>query len=141
MQSRKKWGDYLVDELTMIYEAFIENPFIYDNAFGRIKYYEYPETGEVNKPYVVIDPLDAPLPSVYADDKWLTHDYMVQIDVWTKERQITRQLSTEIAQTMWNLNFGQYGGGTNEWDKATGIYREARRYRGKIYREIIKGEK
>ncbi|WP_302622742.1 hypothetical protein, partial [Salmonella enterica] len=85
-------------------------------------------------------PLDAPKPNDYADNKWLTNDYMVQIDVWTKDRHLTRDLSTEITQTMWNLNFGQYGGGTNEWDENTGIFREARRYRGKRYSKHFKGE-
>lgn len=129
-----------MDELTLIYEEIIKNPFISQEVSGRIKYYEYPDTGEVDKPYIVIDPLDAPLPGIYADDQPLMNDYMVQIDVWSLNRQTTRKLSSEIEDVMWELGFGQYGGGANDWDKATGIFREARRYRGKIYKENIKGE-
>jgi len=124
----------------MFYEGMMENPFIAEHASGRIKFYEYPETGDVSNPYIVLDPLDAPKPNDYADNKWLTNDYMVQIDVWTKDRHLTRELSAEITRTMWNLNFGQYGGGTNEWDENTGIFREARRYRGKRYSKHFKGE-
>lgn len=128
------------DVLMIIFNKLMEDPFISEHASGRIKFYDYPETGEVDAPYIVIDPLDAPMPADFADNTWLTHDYMFQIDVWSKDRQLTRQLSFKIMETLWGINFTQYGGSGDEWDRETGIFRQARRFRGKIYRELIEGE-
>lgn len=120
--------------LDEIYNALVADDYIKSKAFGRIKYYEYPATGEVNNPYIVIDPLDVPLPKDFADDKWLTDDYLYQIEVWTNDFNITHELSAQIRKVMWDLGFHQ-GSGVDEWDKDLNIYRNARRYRGKAYRD------
>jgi hypothetical protein len=122
------------DVLMIIYNKLLEDPFIAEHARGRIKFYEYPETGDVTRPYIVIDPLDVPLPSDYADDDWLTLDYMLQIDVWTKDRTLTRQLSYQTAEVLWDIGLRNYGGGVDEWDKDSGIFRQARRFRTKRYK-------
>lgn len=128
------------DVLMLIHNKLMEDPFVLENAAGRIKFYEYPATGEVTAPYIVIDPLDAPMPSDFADDTWLTLDYLLQIDVWATDRQLARQLSFKVIEVMWTLNFGQSGGTGDDWDKDTGIFSLQRRFRGKIYRNIIEGE-
>lgn len=125
------------DALNVIYVAMMDDPLIKQEAGGRIKYYEYPDTASVSEPYVVIDPLDSPMPAEYGDDTWLMNDFIVQIDVWSKDRKRTRQVSSKIQQVLWDVGFKQYGGGADEWDKETGIYREARRYRARIYRNDI----
>src|SRR5690625_2891583 len=102
-----------MDMLTKIYEALVADDYIKDQASGRIKYYEYPATGDVNKPYIIIDPLDVPLPDDYADGTWLTDDYLLQIDVWTKNRIVTSKLAYRIRLVMWDLGFGQ-GAGMDE---------------------------
>lgn len=128
------------DVINSLYNKLIEDPFIAEHATGRIKFYEYPDTGEVSAPFIIIDPLDVPLPGDYADDTWLTYDYIYQVDVWSKDRQLTRQLSFKVAEILWGLNFGNYGGSGDEWDRDTGIFRQARRFRGKVYRNLIEGE-
>lgn len=135
------------DVLTVIYNQLIKDPVIAkefnipdeDTEKSRIKYYEYPDTGEVDKPFLVIDLLDSPDQGDFADNTWLTDDYLVQIDVWSKERVLTKDLFEKVRKAMWELNFGQYGGGVNQWDKKTGIYRIAKRFRGKVYRNITEG--
>ncbi|AXN40669.1 DUF3168 domain-containing protein [Peribacillus butanolivorans] len=124
-----------MDVLGMIYNAFIADPYIKEKASGRIKYYEFPGTGDVTAPYIIIDPLDVPLPKDFADDTWLTYDCLYQIEVWSKNRTNTRELSKQIGKVMWNFGFHQ--GTANEWDEETGIYRDARRYRGKLYRDDL----
>ena len=52
----------------------------------RIKYYVYPDSADVTKPYVVTDPLRPPVPGDYADNDWITEEHLVQIDVWAKTR-------------------------------------------------------
>ncbi|WP_339201705.1 DUF3168 domain-containing protein [Peribacillus sp. FSL P2-0133] len=125
-----------MDVLGMIYDALMADPYIKETANGRIKFYEFPETGEVKAPFIIIDPLDVPLPQDFADNTWLTYDCLFQIDVWSKKRTATRELSEQICLVMWNVGFFQ-GSGVDEWDKDTGTFRDARRYRGKIYRDDL----
>lgn len=121
----------------VIYNALIASETIAEEAKGRIKYYEYPETGDVSGAYIIIDPLDAPLSADYADNTWLTWDCMYQIDVWTKDRKLTDSLMQEVHKALWNIGFHQSGGGADEWDKDTEIFRQAKRFRGKFYRRQL----
>ncbi|MGP4074262.1 hypothetical protein ACTWQB_17345, partial [Piscibacillus sp. B03] len=80
------------------------------------------------------DPLDPPLPSDYADNQWLTEDYLYQIEVWSLDKTDRNLVARRIQQILWDqFNFGNYGGGVDEWDKDLNVYRDARRYRGKKY--------
>jgi len=120
--------------LDKIYESLLNDDYIAEQAKGRIKYYEYPETATMDKPHIIIDPLDVPMPDDYADDTWLTDDYLYQIEVWSKSRSITEKLSARIRHVLWGMGFKQ-GSGMDEWDKDFNIFRDARRYRGKVYRD------
>ncbi len=99
-----------MDALKYIYDALIAEPYILSNANGRIKYYEYPETGDVTGPFIIIAPLDIPRPSAFADDNWLTNDCLLQIDVWTRNRTTTGELAERIQKVMWDIQFHQTGG-------------------------------
>jgi hypothetical protein len=119
--------------INKIYDALKADPLIQEKVGNRIKFYEYPSTKNVSGPVIVIEPLDTPIPSDFADNKWLTDDYLYQIEVWSKVMSDTKSIAERIRQVMWSINFGQSGGGIDEWDKDFGIYRDARRYRGKVY--------
>ncbi|KPH76072.1 hypothetical protein [Oceanobacillus caeni] len=122
-----------MDILSIIYNHLIADEYIKEQAFGRIKYYEYPETGDVINPHIVLDPLDDGSPINFADNTWTKLDFLIQIDVWTKNRTITLNLANTIRDTMWNeLGFKQIKG-PNEYDE--GVFRKADRYRGTLYRE------
>lgn len=127
-----------MDVMTIIYNAMMADDYIKNKATGRIKFYEYPETGDVINPYIVIDPLGPPLPTDYADNTPLTDDYIFQIDVWTKDRLITKELAKQVSKTMRSLGYGYFAGGVDDYDKETGIFRDARRYRGKAYTDEYK---
>lgn len=132
-----------MDVLMLIHHALLEDEYIESQTSYsesgktkyRIKFYEYPETGNVDGAYIVIDPLDAPLPSVFGDNTYLTEDYIFQVDVWTKNRLVTKKISKRVQDVLWKLNFPVSGGGMDEYDKPTGIYRMAKRYRGKVNTE------
>lgn len=126
-----------MDMMMVIYEAMMADDYIKQQAAGRIKFYEYPETGSVTQPYIVIDPIGPPLPDDYADNKPLTDEYLYQIDVWTKSRLVTKELAKHIKDVMKELGFGYFAGAADQYDKATGIYRDARRYKGKAYTEEV----
>ncbi|MGG3383079.1 DUF3168 domain-containing protein [Heyndrickxia faecalis] len=125
-----------MDFLSMIYNALMDDEYISSTTGGRIKYYEFPETGDVTAPYIIIDPLDVPLPKNFADNTWLTWDCLYQVEVWSKSRATTRDLSERVSKVLWRSGFSQ-GSGVDEWDKDTGIFRNARRYSGVFYRNDI----
>ncbi|WP_051405042.1 tail completion protein gp17 [Bacillus cihuensis] len=124
-----------MDILSLIYNALIADEYIRTQALERIKYYEYPETGNVTAPYIVIDPIDAPDPSDYADDTWLTYDCLFQIEVWSRNRTDTNTVADKIRDVMWKQFGFKQQTGPQEYDD--GIFRDARRYRGKIYRDVV----
>lgn len=126
-----------MDVLAMIYDALIADDYIKEQASGRIKYYEYPETGDVRAPYIVIDPLDVPSPKIFADNIWVANEHFLQIDVWTKNRTTTRILAEKVQSIMWSVCGFAQNGGISEYDE--GVFRDARRYKGKIYRDDLDG--
>ena len=125
-----------MDFLATIYNTLVADEYIANTAKDRIKYYEFPETGDVTAPFIIIDPLDVPLPKNFADNTWLTWDCLYQVEVWSKSRATTRDLSDQISKVLWQAGFSQ-GSGVDEWDKDTRIFRNARRYSGVFYRNDI----
>ena len=126
-----------MDTLNRIYEALSSDALIASKVETRIKYYTYPETGDVTKPYIVIDPLMPPRPDDYADNKWMTETHLIQIDVWAKTRADKDLLGNQIQLVMKNAGFYQSGSGVDEYDKDVQIYRDGRRYLGKFYRDDL----
>jgi len=127
-----------MDMMTVIYDKLMEDDYVKAQATGRIKFYVYPESGSVTSPYIVIAPLMPPLPGNHADNEPMTDDYLYQIDVWTKNRLITKELAKRVQKVMKSLRFGYFGGSVDDYDTETGIYRDARRYRAKIYTDEVK---
>ncbi|MEK5524141.1 hypothetical protein [Heyndrickxia sp. FSL W8-0423] len=126
-----------MDILSLIYNALIADQYIKDQAYGRIKYYEYPETGDVKAPFIIIDLLDAPSPSDFADDTWLSYDCLFQIEVWSPNRVVTNTIADKIRNVMWNQFGFKQQSGPQEYKE--GVFRDARRYRGTIYRNDLDG--
>lgn len=128
-----------MDIVDVVYKKLIVNDYIKSQTYiretddYRIKFYEYPETGDITGPYIIIDPLDDGKPVNYADNKWTKLDFLLQVEVWSSNRKTTLHLSQTIRDLMWSeLGFHQIKG-PNEYDK--GIYRNANRYRGTLYRD------
>ncbi|WP_121603779.1 DUF3168 domain-containing protein [Virgibacillus sp. Bac332] len=126
-----------MDILDKIYKSLIADDYIKDQALGRIKYYEYPETGDVTKPFIVIDPINTPDPSDYGSNKWMKYDYLIQIDVWSLNRKITDAIADKVRDIMWDVFGFSQKPGPKEYDKDTGVFRDARRYRGALYRDDL----
>lgn len=119
-----------------VYNTLLADSVIKELVGNRIKFYEYPEPNNVKETHIIIDPIDVPKPGDYADDKWLTDDYLFQIDVWSKSMNERDIIALKVRKIMLEtLNFKQLSGGVDEWDKDYDIYRDARRYRGKAYRK------
>ncbi|MCC2250496.1 DUF3168 domain-containing protein [Virgibacillus sp. AGTR] len=126
-----------MDILDKIYKSLIADDYIKDQTLGRIKYYEYPETGDVTEPFIVIDPINPPDPSDYGSNKWMKYDYLIQIDVWSSNRKITDAIADKIRDIMWEVFGFSQKPGPQAYDKDTGVFRDARRYRGTLYRDDL----
>ena len=124
-----------MDILTKIYEALIADQEIATQAAGKIKFYEFPDSMTMDVgPYIIIEPMDVPLPRDFADDQYLKYDVFIAIETWSKTRSLTKSIADKIEAILWNLGLVQ-NGGLDEYDE--GIFRDVRRYRGKFYRDEI----
>jgi hypothetical protein len=130
-----------MDMMMKVNNALIADKYIRDQtAFinrgqtdYRIKFYEYPETGDVKSPYIIIDPLGPEIDDDFADNVALTNEYLYQIEVWTPDRMITKMLAQRVKKQLKTIGFSVSSVGPDEYD--SGIYRDARRYTGKAYTE------
>lgn len=102
----------------------------------RIKYFTYPETADMKGSWIVLESIINALPSDFADDTWVAYDFLIHIEVWSRKREDNIKLATRIRDLLWDkLKFKQ-NDSTDEYD--LGIYRDARRYEGKLYRHDLK---
>jgi|SRR5690625_4095438 len=113
-----------------IYHDLVANPLILEKVDDRIKFYEYPETGEVDKPFIIIDPLATPRVVGTGDDKRIVYEYLYQVDVRTKTLNDTQLVMESVSDVFWNKGFTESGSGIDEYD--TGIYRQAKRFVGRF---------
>ncbi|MDQ7860603.1 DUF3168 domain-containing protein [Peribacillus frigoritolerans] len=90
----------MTDGLMVIYNQLISNEVIVSLCEDRIKFYEYPETGDTSKPFIVIDPLDVPVPTVYASNENHANEYLYQIDVESTNRLQVKEIQAEIKKEL-----------------------------------------
>lgn len=130
-----------MDILEEIYKVLKADPFINEQVQDRFKYYEYPATGDKFGPIIVLEEVVPESPGDFADNNWLTEDYFVHIEVWVQGsggRKKRDEIAKKIKSLMWNeMGFSQVSGMAPEWDKDTNTFRDARRYRGKAYRDDL----
>lgn len=128
----------MMDILKMIYDALIGDQEIADLATGRIKFYEFPDSMTMDEgPHIVIEPLDVPTPSDFGDDLYLKYDVLISIETWSKTRSLSKKVSDKIELIMWDLGL-VLSSGLDEYDD--GIFRIAKRFRGRLYRDEIIGK-
>lgn len=124
------------DMLTIIRDALLQDPFISETVTeARIAYYDYGEDKDDSKPFIILIPMDPPLPGVSGSDQELNIQHTFQIDVQANDRLQVKALQKQVKETMKRLGFGQLPEGLDEYFKETKRYVDARRYRGqtKLY--------
>jgi hypothetical protein len=120
-----------MDILKTIYDVLISDQEIADQASGKIKFYEFPDSMAIEDgPYIIIEPLDVPIPIIFGDNERLIYDGLFQVESWSKTRDTTREIAERIESLLWRAGFSQVGG-LNEYD--SGVFRDARRYRKRTY--------
>jgi hypothetical protein len=121
--------------LDYMYSLLIADEVIKEYVGNRIKFYEYPETGDFSGTYIVFDPIDSDRIGDYADNIYLSEDSLIQVDIWSENRKTRDLVAKRIRKILVDKNGFSETNGPDEWDKATGVFRVARRYGKKVYRE------
>src|SRR5699024_10890163 len=94
----------------------------------RIRYFEYPETDDMSRRWLVLESILYALASGFSDDTWVSYDYLIHIEVWSRKREDNLIIANRIRDLLWDkLKFKQ-NDSVDERD--LGIYRDARRYEG-----------
>ncbi|EAE5254222.1 DUF3168 domain-containing protein [Listeria monocytogenes] len=122
-----------MDILNIIYTTLSKNDIIHTTCEERIKYYDFPSTGDSNKTFLLIIPLDVPVPTNFSSNEAMWEDFLVQIDVQSDNRLIVKQIQEEVRKEMKRIGFGQLAGGLDEYFPETGRFVDARKYSGLPY--------
>ncbi|WP_436950614.1 hypothetical protein [Staphylococcus xylosus] len=132
------------DIMMKIYKAITDNQEIMNNVNKNdIKFYDYPNAQEIKMTCIVIDPIDTPKPSDFADDDNMTYEYLFQIDIFVKQntgingRVLSDRLVFLLQRIMWEqLGFGETSSIKPEYIKDFKLYHQAKRFEGKQYYKI-----
>src|SRR5699024_9643114 len=111
----------------MIYEIetlLKSDSYISEHVGDRIKAYQYPKAENLHAPHIIIDPLDVPIPSDYADNVGMTDDYVYQIEICSHEHAVIKEVSRRIRLALCDLGFSQ-SEVIFEYDHDYKIYRDA----------------
>ncbi|EGI0459285.1 DUF3168 domain-containing protein [Listeria monocytogenes] len=123
----------MIDILNVIYTTLSKNDIIHTTCEERIKYYDFPSTGDSNKTFLLIIPLDVPVPTNFSSNEAMWEDFLVQIDVQSDDRLIAKKIQDEVRKEMKQIGFGQLAGGLDEYFPETGRFVDARKYSGLPY--------
>ncbi|MCB2488337.1 DUF3168 domain-containing protein [Listeria monocytogenes] len=123
----------MIDILNIIYTTLSKNDIIHTTCEERIKYYDFPSTGDSNKTFLLIIPLDVPVPTNFSSNEAMWEDFLVQIDVQSDNRLIVKKIQEEVRKEMKRIGFGQLAGGLDEYFPETGRFVDARKYSGLPY--------
>ncbi|HAA4994268.1 TPA_asm: DUF3168 domain-containing protein [Listeria monocytogenes] len=124
----------MIDILNIIYTTLSKNDIIHTTCEERIKYYDFPSTGDSNKTFLLIIPLDVPVPTNFSSNEAMWEDFLVQIDVQSDNRLIVKKIQDEVRKEMKQIGFGQLAGGLDEYFPETGRFVDARKYSGLPYK-------
>lgn len=133
----------MIDILNLFYDKMVNNVDLMRLVdVDNIKFNDYPDVQDINKPYIVLDDFDDPVPEVYIDGERYAYNYIVQVDVFVKysdeynARLRRNQISQLISDLLWDeLKASQVTNLGNEYNKEFSLYRSTRRYEAIFYKE------
>lgn len=129
------------DMLRIVYDQLLKNQTIKklttnnDGTDYRIKFYDYPETADHTRLFILLQYLEPPRPVIGGSDAELAQEFTLQIDAQSPDRSELKLAQFEIRKVMRSLGFVQLSGGLDEYFPDTKRYVDVRRYRGtsKLY--------
>jgi hypothetical protein len=124
-----------------IYNALMNDDVIskhIDN--NNVSFFIYPNANNVIDHTIVIDEVFSPQTTDFADDKPMTYEYLLQIDVFIKQKNnvngslLSRELILRVSKIMWDrFGFGEFNSFKTEYYSDFNLYHAAKQFRGKNY--------
>lgn len=132
------------DLMTDMYNAFLKDDVLSQHVGKQsIKFINYPNANDIKDTMIVIDDLQSPIPSDYADDDNLTYEYAYQVDVFVKQnsntnsRLLCERLILRVQRIMWQeFGFGEISSPQPSYDEEHALYRRTKVFKGKQYYKI-----
>ncbi|HDH5090140.1 hypothetical protein [Staphylococcus aureus] len=133
----------MIDILYKVHEVISQDRIIREHVnINNIKFNKYPNVKDTDVPFIVIDDIDDPIPTIYTDGDECAYSYIVQIDVFVKyndeynARIIRNKISNRIQKLLWSeLKMGNVSNGKPEYIEEFKTYRSSRVYEGIFYKE------
>lgn len=130
--------------MTDMYNAFLKDD-VLSQYVGKqsIKFINYPNANDIKNTMIVIDDLQSPIPSDYADDDNLTYEYAYQVDVFVKQnsntnsRLLCERLILRVQRIMWQeFGFRVLSTPKPNHDDEHALFRQTTVFKGKQYYKI-----
>ncbi|MDK3656264.1 hypothetical protein O0A22_11660 [Staphylococcus pseudintermedius] len=130
------------DLLTEVYEA-LSNDAVISKYLKQsdIKFFDYPNANNIKSNVIVVDEIISPSFKVYADNNPLTYEYVIQIDVFSKQNSndvnaslVSREVILRVSKIMWQqFRFAEFNTMRPEFIKNYNLYRQSKQFRGQKY--------
>lgn len=120
------------DIFEYIEKVLNSNAIVNEYVGNRIFFYQVEETDEesINLPFIVINSLDPYSPRSFASNNYFNQNFVVQIDVESKEDSITKLVANEITKELFKHYLFKLDGGLDEFFIETQRFVDSRRYEG-----------
>lgn len=116
------------DMTNIIYDALTDNETIAEECEKQVFAYNYPESADTSKPFIIISPLNPPIAACYASDKNLCYEFFYQIDVQSFDRTKCKLIQSEVKKVMEDIGYTQQSNGLDELLEGSKRFVDARRY-------------
>lgn len=105
------------DIFEYIEKVLNSNAIVNEHVGNRIFFYQVEETDEesINLPFIVINSLDPYSPRSFASNNYFNQNFVVQIDVESKEDSITKLVANEITKELFKHYLFKLDGGLDEF--------------------------
>ncbi|MCG1448830.1 hypothetical protein K4R64_01315 [Staphylococcus epidermidis] len=120
------------DIFEYIEKVLNSNAIVNEHVGNRIFFYQVEETDEesINLPFIVINSLDPYSPCSFASNNYFNQNFVVQIDVESKDDSITKLVANEITKELFKHYLFKLDGGLDEFFIETQRFVDSRRYEG-----------
>ena len=120
------------DIFEYIEKVLNSNAIVNEHVGNRIFFYQVEETDEesINLPFIVINSLDPYSTRSFSSNNYFNQNFVVQIDVESKEDSITKLVANEITKELFKHYLFKLDGGLDEFFIETQRFVDSRRYEG-----------
>lgn len=126
------------DLMMEFYNAF-KNDSLLSEHVSSIRFSDYPNANDITSPVIVIDDLTTPIPSDFADNENLTHQFIYQIDLFVKQssangRLLINRLILRVQEIMLKqFSFVVNMAGKPDYNKEFNLFRSSVSFTAKKY--------